>query len=192
MSRASEYIILHEDKLHLVFVQYFLKKLGVHYRLIRAIPCPKGKGSGEQHVRTRYPEELKAYRSRAVRARTVLIVVIDADSDSLEDHNRELDNSARGNGVEPRTPQENVVHLIPKRNIETWLAYLADPDSGGIDEEKSDYKQNYGFHRRESESHALIDRLFDACQNREDLQNFPPSLRSACREFRKVQSLIDG
>lgn len=187
MSRASEYIILHEDKMHLVFVQYFLKKFGVHNRLIRSVLCPKGKGAGEQHVRNRYPNELKAYRTRAAKALTVLIVVIDADSGSVEDHRRELDRSARKNEVEARTSQDKIVHIIPKRNIETWLAFL---DLGCVDENK-DYKNEYGFKKRESECHVLIDRLYDACKHHRNLADIPPSLQEACHEFERIRSLLD-
>lgn len=188
--RPSLYIVLCEDQLHGVFVEYFLKKHGIQNRLIRRIPCPKGKGAGEQHVRTQYPNELKAYRSRTARmARkecTVLIVLVDADADTVENHNRELDNAAKKNDLAPRTSGECVVHLIPKRHIETWLAYL---DLGTFDEAQN-YKNDYSFRQKESACHCLIDRLFDSCQQHKTLENIPPSLSDACREFSRIQSLL--
>jgi len=186
MNRASRYVILHEDKLHLVFVRYFLKKFGVSNHAIDSVRYTKGKGSGEQHVRNKYSNELVAYRRRASKATTVLIVVIDADAGTVEGHRRELDNAAHANGVNPRMPQENVVHIIPKWHIETWLAYLA----GENVDENRDYKRQYGYSGRESDCHALIDRLFEACKHYQTLTNIPPSLEDACQEFLRIRPLL--
>ena len=111
-------------------VRRFLKKgWAIDRRDIKPKRCLKGKGSGEGHVRTRYLKELNAYRTRSASTKTILIVVIDADMESVEQHHRELERACREAKpafVDPRRENQAVVHLIPKRHIETWLAYLDD------------------------------------------------------------------
>ncbi|MGL6226683.1 MAG: hypothetical protein ACRC10_08665 [Thermoguttaceae bacterium] len=192
MSRPSQYILLCEDKLHGVFVKRFLKKNGVTRNQIREIPCPNGKKAGEQHVRNQYPIELKLCRQRNTKASTLLIVVVDADLGLVEEHDRELDEAARKEDISPRTSSDKVVHIIPKRNIETWFAFL-DPERGSeekaIDEEK-DYKGRKNYSNRESDCHSLVDLLCESCKKHQLLPNAPPSLLRACEEFSRIHSLL--
>ncbi|MEI6421241.1 MAG: hypothetical protein WCP55_03425, partial [Lentisphaerota bacterium] len=82
-NKPSQFIILCEDKLQESVIRRFLKKgWDIQERLIRRSHYPNGAGSGEQHVRNKYANELRAYRSRS--ASTVLLVVIDADTKSVE------------------------------------------------------------------------------------------------------------
>ena len=100
-NRPSRFIILCEDKLQELFVRRFLTKgWNINGRMIRSLAYPDGSGSGEKHVRDKYPGELKAYRSR--HASTVLVTVIDAGTKSVRDHNGELDAAARENDIPPR------------------------------------------------------------------------------------------
>lgn len=177
MNKASQIIILCEDKLQDVVVHRFLTKgWGVKPRIIRRVPYPSGSGSGEAHVRKRYPDELKAFRSRP--ASTVLIAVIDADTKSVSQHHRELDTAC--SNIPSRQEGEAIVHIIPKHHIETWLAYL---DGVEVDEAQN-YKQSHGFKGRESECHRLVDELAGRCKNNVPLSGFPPSLVGACKEFK--------
>jgi hypothetical protein len=140
--------------------------------MIRAIPYRKGKGSGEQFVREHYVNQLKAFRQR--QAKTILIVAIDADLASVEQRNAQLDQECQQNGVDPRSKKEAIVHFIPKRHIETWLAYL----DGKVVNEEDSYKTEYGFQGRESEAKRLIDQLCSASSDK------PSSLVVACEEWR--------
>ena len=178
MSKASQIILLCEDFLTEVVVRRFLKQWGVNVnRKVRVIPYPEGKGSGELHVRKKYAETLKTYRSRS--AQTVLIAVMDADTGTVAQHHRELDQVCTNAGVPPRSLNDAVLHVIPKHHIETWLAYL---DDVVVDESKS-YKPKYEFKGKESKSNPLVDRLVSSCQNHILLSNPPPSLREMCKEF---------
>jgi hypothetical protein len=177
MSKASQIILLCEDKLQEVVVRRFLTKGWiVSPRTIRVIPYPKGKGSGEGHVRTRYPEELKAYRTRP--AKTILIVVIDADTETVRQHHLELGRVCES--VPPRQVDDAVLHVIPKRNIETWLAYL---DGQSVVEDEN-YKAKYQFRGKESDCQRLVDQLSEKCKKNTPLVSPPPSLLVACEEFR--------
>ena len=183
MSKASQIILLCEDKLQEVVVRRFLKKgWGIRPRKIRVVPFPNGRGSGEGHVRNKYPENLKAYRSR--RAQTILIAVIDADTGSVAQHQRELDNACQNTA--PRQAGEAIVHLIPKHHIETWLAYL---DGQSVDETE-EYKSSHQFKGRESECHGLVDILADTCKSNSQLIAPPPSLNEACVEFGRIRTLL--
>jgi len=185
MSKASRITILCEDKLQDVFVSRFLKKCGVKQRSCVVVPYPAGgKGSAEQHVRQRYAKELKALRSRA--ASTILIVVIDADTKTVQTRHEELNSEATSAGLAVRQDGEQIVHAIPKRHVETWLAYL---DGGNVNE-SDEYKQRYAFKNRESDAHPLIDNLADHCRNRTDLTDAPDSLARTCREYDRIRDAL--
>ena len=192
MSKASQIVILCEDRMHEVFVRRFLKRWGVANlnRLVRTTPYPEGRQSGEQHVRTRYPNELKALRSR--HASTILIVVMDADAQTAQDRRRELDRSADNEGLGPRGDTEPVVFVIPKWSIENWLAWL---DGNAVDEGDKERnraaKTRYSY-RHESDAHPLIDRLAEDCKANRTLPNPPGSLADACHEFERIRNVLSG
>ncbi|MGK7943705.1 MAG: hypothetical protein AB4058_04475 [Microcystaceae cyanobacterium] len=81
--RQVQITILCEDKQHQVFARRFLKKYGFNERKIRLLPLPCGKNSGEQYVRHKYWEEVKLYRSRSYQQSIALVVLIDADKNSV-------------------------------------------------------------------------------------------------------------
>ncbi len=175
-NRVSQFIIICEDKLQEVVACRFLKKgWNINQRLIRTEICTAG--SGEKHVRDKYANELIALRARS--GKTALVVVIDADKGSVKDHNNELNAAAIKNNIKPRSDTEPVVHIIPKRHIETWLAWL---NSVEMDENTS-YKPKYEYKNCESETHVFIDRLADNCKQNKELENPPDSLKKACKEF---------
>ena len=186
-NRPSRFIILCEDKLQELFVRRFLTKgWNINGRMIRSLAYPDGSGSGEKHVRDKYPGELKAYRSR--HASTVLVTVIDAGTKSVRDHNGELDAAARENDIPPRSNEEPVIYVISKHHIETWLAYL--DGIRGIDETVS-YKPQYQFKNCESDACNLVDKLADDCKWNIPLKNPPDSLMRTCREFdQKIRNLL--
>jgi hypothetical protein len=119
VSKPSLVIVLAEDERHQRFVRHFLYQKGLSTHQIRMEPLPSGKGCGEQWVRERYPTTVKAYRERSARARTALVVVIDADTCDADRRGRQL--------------REAITHFVPKRNIETWVLFL---DGRSVDEDK--------------------------------------------------------
>ena len=187
MSKASQLIVLCEDALHGTFVHRFLRKCGVPERTIRIIPFPAGKGCGEQHVRTKYPEEIKAYRAR--RAKTVLIVIVDADSDTVDNRQLQLERAAQSAGVAPRSDGEFIVHLIPRRHIETWLAFL---DGNDAVNETTDFKSQYAFRKKPSDSHPLIGKFTEMFRQRQQPLNCPPSLNKALDELECLRETLQG
>ncbi|MBL7219742.1 MAG: hypothetical protein ISS69_06500 [Phycisphaerae bacterium] len=184
MSKASRITILCEDKLQDVFVSRFLKKCGVNNRVYTVIDYPEGKGSGEQHVREKYAKELKAFRTRP--ASTVLIVIIDADKKTVQARHDQLDSQATSAGLPVRQDNEQIVHVIPKRHIETWLAYLDGNDVNETDK----YKTKYQFTKCESNAHGLIDKLANHCRNQTELTDAPDSLVQVCREYDRIRNAL--
>jgi hypothetical protein len=137
MPNPSQVIVLVEDELHEMLVRRFLRKRGMEPHQMSIVPSPSGQGSAEQWVRTRFAREVKAYRSRSARAKTALIVVIDADTDTVDGRFRLLNQVLTEDGAAPIHAAESIARLVPKRNVETWILCLNDQ---AVDE-GIDYKE---------------------------------------------------
>jgi hypothetical protein len=92
-------------------------------------------------VRTRYAPAVKAYRARAARAQTSLVVAIDADTEDVARRTRQLEDSLAAEELSSRSNTERIVHLIPKRNIETWILNL----NGNPVDEETDFRRAPGI-----------------------------------------------
>lgn len=184
-NRASQIVILCEDKLHHVFVKRFLGHFGFRQADLRVAPYPRGgHGAGEGFVRREYPRELGMYRNRSAKAMTALIVVIDADTGSVADRHADLQHACQEESVQGRRQEELVVHAIPRRSINTWLAYL---DGVQVDEVIDYKKEGYRFEKCEAEASRLIKRLHEICTRGELPGDAPPSLKHACLEFARIK-----
>lgn len=190
MGKASQIIVLCEDKAHDVFVRRFLRTgWRIKQRMIRVPPYPNGLGSGKQFVRDNVAKEVKAYRSR--QASTVLIIVIDADEKEVaniqDSFDKEIEDHTKKKG---RGEKEQIAYVIPKWHIQTWLAYL---DGQDVDEtDKTKYKNAFGAKsRRDTKKvHQLVDDLAEKCKNRTELQSPPESLVMACTEFERIRAAL--
>lgn len=137
MSKASQVIVLVEDRRQHMFIWRFLERAGYGRHQIRAERLPAGKGSGEAWVRERYGENVAACRTRSARAATALVVAIDADTSNVTDRANQLAGVLANSNLPARTGDERIAHLIPRRNIETWIRCLTGHD---VDED-TDYKK---------------------------------------------------
>ena len=107
------------------------------------------------------------------------MIMIDGDKYNIEQRQKQLDEACKQRGVEPRVPSDNVVVLVPRRNIETWFAYL--------DGEEVDEMARYPRLRREKECNRHVDALWKMCTRDQRLRvPSPASLEAACREYRKL------
>lgn len=150
-SSATEVVILAEDIQHQVFLRKFLIKIGFHPRKFRLVPPLAGAGSGEQFVREHYSEELRIHRRKANHKAVRLVIVTDADTRSVDERLRQLSTALVAAGEPDRASDEAVAIFVPRRNVETWIAYLG---VRGVDETTI-----YPKLAREGECQPAVDRL---------------------------------
>ena len=170
--------LLCEDSQTDAFARRFLKLRNFRGRDIRTLPLPHGNQSGEQWVRETYPRELRAIRQ--TQGAAYLIVVTDADDNSTEARRAQLDEECDRHGVPRRNNGDPAIVVVPRRNIETWLAYL---DGADVDE-----CTRYPRLRRERDCIEHARHLYAMCHETQRLRSpAPPSLQEACEEYRRLQ-----
>jgi hypothetical protein len=138
MSNPSLVIVLLEDVHHRMLVYRYLIKSRLKTHQIRIVPSPSGQGSADVWVRNKFADEVSAYRVRHAKTATALIVVIDADTHTVQDRWRQLDQAlkdAKKQTVD--VANEQIARLVPKRNVETWILCL----NGQTVDEDTDYKK---------------------------------------------------
>ena len=168
-------VLLCEDAATDTFVRRFLRRRQFKARDITTLPIPHGSQSGEQWVREKYPSELKAIRSRQD---AFLIVVIDADRYTTQSRRSQLDYECNAEQVPARKVEDPVIVIVPRRNIETWFAYL---DGISVDEKKT-YPR-----RTPTEQRSFADKLYRMCHEDQNLRpSVPPSLDESSQEYRKL------
>jgi hypothetical protein len=170
-----EAVLLCEDEQSACFARRFLKERGYKAWQLREEKPPPGKGSGEQWVRERLPLELRAMRDSQSKA---LIVLTDADTMSVAERAETLRRKCLDEGVAWRTADEPLVLVIPRRNIETWLAYLRG--------ETVDETNLYPKYAAESDCREQARELHRMCQIGSLSPPPPPSLAQACAEWTRM------
>jgi len=175
MSRRYKITILCEDLQQECFVRRFLKRRGWgRYDLVVVRP-PAGRGSAEGWVRERFPVELKKHRSKRSHLRIALIAMVDADVREVSQRIGDFDSACRQHGIDRREDDDEVLFVVPKRNIETWFAYLRG--------ETVDETTRYPHYDRESRCYADVDKLDGMCKAGELTGDPPPSLTQCCQDF---------
>jgi hypothetical protein len=176
------FIILGEDHAHVNFVRRWLLSEGIGARQItpRKVAADATGDGGEKYVRQQFPAEVQYYRAKANHQRVALIVVIDADLDTVARRQRQLDETL---GDLPRRPDERIALVVPRRNIETWMTVLLDPSTVDVDE-GTDFSQR--FRRRTAEACASAGPLFAAFLRRGPQSGDPPSLAAVRPEIAKL------
>lgn len=123
-SRPSRIVLLVEDQLTERFARKVLYRFKYKPRDIAIIPYPVGTSSAKQWVQQKYPEELKNQRSKFAYQNLAILIVTDADQQTVGERMRELDDHLKTQSVPNRKPDEPVAFWIPKWSIETWLLYF--------------------------------------------------------------------
>jgi hypothetical protein len=180
--RRVQIVILCEDRQQEVFARYFLKKRGFTGRF-RANICPPGSQAGEQYVRTHYPEEVKAYRQKRNQVSIGLVVLIDADTGTLEARLNQLASVLDEDELNNREPNEAIAIFVPKRNIETWIHYL----QGETVNEEDAYAK---FEKNEAACKTAVENLADRCYSQSLPEDAPRSLQAACGELQRLLPLL--
>ncbi len=131
-------VVIVEDDHHKMLIYRYLLRNGLSSHQITIKLSPSGKGSAEQWIRTAYASEVKAYRIRQAKAATALIVIIDADTKTVQERVAQLSRTLDEEGLPEIENQEQIALLIPKRNVETWILCLTEQTV----DEATDYKRN--------------------------------------------------
>lgn len=134
--RGVRVTILGEDNVQVSFARRVLDLLGFGPREVFLRPVPDGDGSGEQWVRTDYPNQVGLNRSKRSHQQCTLLVSIDADNRSIADRKNQLDQALTNAELAVRGKDEPIVIWVPGRNIESWLKHLA----GEVVNEETNYK----------------------------------------------------
>jgi hypothetical protein len=174
---SSKVVLLCEDEQSACFARRFLKRQGFTSHDLREEIAPPGKGSGEQWVRERFANELTALRARRSQG---LFVLTDADVMSVGERTATFEKKCREEGIPWRVSHEPVMLIIPRRNIETWLAYLRG--------ENIDEAIEYPKYAAESDCREEVRALDEMCKRKSLRQPAPPSLDAACLELKRFQS----
>jgi len=178
--RATNIILLCEDKQHERFVRAFLRKwCKIDRRRIRLIPIPNGRGDAKKWICNQLPNELKAYRAKANHLNNLLIVVTDVDNITVQQRADTLNQACMDAGVESRRENERVVFIMPKWAIETWILTLNGQD---VNEDK----QIETRHKQVAQklNTDIAEKLSDMCKKGGSLA-ITDSLKVACVEFQE-------
>lgn len=180
MARNVRLVIVCEDILHQTFMRAFLYKRGFARRQLKFMPLPAGKGDAKQAVCELVCRELQAIRRFTGKG---LLYVIDADNLSVEERRRTVEKAWKSGAIDPPRKDEPVFAVIPKWEIENWLAYLRD---GTVDEKRGGYEKYRGC---ESTIYPLVEQLADMC-DQQDLRNAPASLKATCVDYPRFREWI--
>jgi hypothetical protein len=174
-ARRVRIVLVCEDSQQEVFTRELLKGMGWNTRELRVEKSPSAGGSAEQWVRERFPLELMAYRQRRQRAASALIAMIDADLKDVQDRINEFKDECKARQIAFRAADEAVALAVPRRNIETWIRYLA----GNPVNEQDAYPK---FNRKRDCKPAVIN-LVKLCKSKGLKPDAPPALAAACDEY---------
>lgn len=162
-----EIVFLHEDTQHQSFGTAFLNQI----KTMRRIE-PVRKGSRALLVQD-FPRQVKAVRSRGGAA--ALVVLIDADRDSVDKVWNILNDRLKQEGMSVISSSDLIFIASPKWRIENWIEYLR---TGATNEELQGPRlEDEGSAREDAGS------LYQMCVTRALPPNPPPSLKAACEQW---------
>jgi len=185
-----EVTILCEDIDQERFIREYLICRGLDDRKIKDFGNPKGRviENNDALILKHYSALMKSYRTGKYR-NIAVVVMIDADEDSVSDKMRSLhkkiDEAAGNLNKDTRLPNEKVAIFVPARNIETWFYYIME---GQECNEITKYKDdNMSAEERIKLAKSAAKKLArEICPQGVDRITLP-SLRYACTELQRLQ-----
>jgi hypothetical protein len=126
---------------------------------------------------------VKAYRQHRNRVSIGLVVLIDADTGTLQERLNQLDRTLSGDSQQNRQADEAIAIFIPKRNIETWIHYL----QGEAVDEETEYSK---IEKNEATCKPYVENLAEQCRSQNLPDDAPASLQAACGELQRLFSLL--
>jgi len=177
--RYTSVVVRCEDLQQRVFLYRYLIEKRIRPHEIRIEQSPAGRGDAGHWVTQQHPIEVRALRSKP-HLSLALITMLDADTRSVDDRKRELDDALAASGQDRRRPSERIAVLVPRRNIETWIHRL----EGNAVNESDSYPRHRGAESRCREAVGEFVRRCPAHMADDD----PPSLRDGCEELTRLLS----
>lgn len=187
LARATQVVLLCEDKRHEQFCRRFLSERGVSHRRIRSLVAPPGCGDAKAWVRERYPMELKAYRAKANHLTNSLVVMTDVDQETHQQRRSSLENACQLAGITDATLNERILVALPKWAIETWILNLMGEPLPEETRVQPSHKQ-----RANPLSNQAAKRLAQACSGTRLPRGWPelPTLGDACVQFSRLAGTL--
>ena len=189
-----EVTILCEDIDQERFIREYLICCGLDNSKIIDFDNPKGRviKNNNASIVKYYPALMKSYRRTRKYKNIAVVVMIDADEDSLDDRMRSLnialDETAGNLNRDPRLRDEKVAIFVPARNIETWFYYINSDLSGHECNEITDYKDKKMNTKERIELAKKSARILALEICHQGVYRIAlPSLRYACRELQRLQ-----
>lgn len=160
-------------------INKYLRKRGFTNQQIRMLATPAGKSQDVNFVLERYSAEANAQRNK--HGSSALVVVIDADENTVQARKSQLDKALRDAGETERTEGEAIALVVPRRNVETWVWHL---EGNAVDEE-TNYKNNpvRSGHSLSGVKLRFADYIITG---QEPFPPAPPSLQDARAELKRV------
>lgn len=185
-NRIANIAILAEDTEQQNLIRRYLERCGQNDRNVRFLPLPavSSGGSGEKYVRDNYPGQVKACRyAIGKKTSALLIVMIDADMQSVEYRKTQLAEALANAAMDPRSGNEPIVVLVPKRHVETWIqALLGNDVDETTDYTKAPYSQPTGRQIKD----AAVELHGWTRPNAQPGATSPPSLTTAIPEWKRI------
>lgn len=181
MARAKVRVtVLCEDRMH----EHFVRKLCEGYGLtpVRVQIAPKGRGSAEEWVRKRFPDEVKRLRQHR-HEHIALITITDGDRFGVTERLQGFASALAENGLPARTNDDHLAILVPTWSIETWLLWLCGEVDVG---ETVSYKNTPKWRQAEASPTTAAERYFVAPG-----QDEPVRVPALCAARAEMQRLVD-
>lgn len=160
-------------------------KVQTNRKKIEIEPVPR-KSAGFTWVHRKYPKLVKWHRARTTNV--TFVVGIDSDKKTFGQRVDELDIKLETENMPKRKEDEQIVLVIPKRNIETWVKYFTGPpeDRGSVDED-TDYKNEFKKPNIETTANGFIDEFRLWKKNGTSLDTLP-TLIETFKELERVMA----
>jgi hypothetical protein len=108
-----------------------------------------------------------------------LVVAIDADTSEGDRRIRQFETELKNAGLASRTEDEAIIHLIPRRNIETWILCL---NGSSVDEQ-----EDHRYKKIDDQIGAAAEAFFNWSRpNAQVPDRCVPSLRAGIDEIRRL------
>lgn len=185
MSKPTTVIALCEDYRTFSLLRRYLGRCRIDSRNIRPVFTPSG--SGFDWVINQYPVQVNAYRLAKAKIAPWLIVAVDADNGPKERRIGQLATKlkeAEDSGQTKVTvANEAIAHLVPKRNIETWILAL---NRIGVNETEN-YKETRRNEDWDGRIPAAAEALYDWTRRNANLPDgLIDSLRHGIQELNRL------